>query len=335
VHGQLSVSPVNRARKELNTERHLLEPHAYCFRDSRASAFCSCASASRLLPSACTTNRFGGPALSREHTESPGFTPDRTHFSHCRRRGFWYRWRTRADDLREREAESDVIGITITGLERQMIDASDGFFDFFGWLGTIVGTLTSRHLRWRNATPSESHHHTARTVNLSIDRRFPPGPAVGKAERTSRCHIFSSPGPARPPQSRERRHLPDNAATPASKPTALAERTRDIVVPEARAGPTMANSVDARWTRCSPPSIASSTAAPPVWLWSRLFGIGNLWTLCGRAVNPHGRKPQIAFSRQYAIPGQALIRKISGALLLRAWGSPFAGHQQCSPAGRL
>ena len=71
------------------------------------------------------------------------------------------------NDLREREAkirrlvDANVIGITVTDIEGQMIEANDAFLDM---VGHAREELFSGHLRWTDLTPPEWHDRTLRAI---------------------------------------------------------------------------------------------------------------------------------------------------------------------------
>ena len=71
------------------------------------------------------------------------------------------------NDLREREAkirrlvDANVIGIVITDIEGQMIEANDALLQM---VGHDREDLVSGHLRWTDLTPTEWHERTARAL---------------------------------------------------------------------------------------------------------------------------------------------------------------------------
>jgi PAS domain S-box-containing protein len=71
------------------------------------------------------------------------------------------------NDLREREAkirrlvDASVIGITVTDLEGQMIEANDAFLEMVGYARE---DLNSGRLQWTDLTPPEWHDRTLRAI---------------------------------------------------------------------------------------------------------------------------------------------------------------------------
>jgi PAS domain S-box-containing protein len=71
------------------------------------------------------------------------------------------------NDLREREAkirrlvDANVIGINVTDIEGQMIEANDAFLEM---VGHAREELISGHLQWTDLTPPEWHDRTLRAI---------------------------------------------------------------------------------------------------------------------------------------------------------------------------
>src|SRR4029077_10236131 len=81
------------------------------------------------------------------------------------------------NDLQERETkirrlvDANVIGITITDIKGQMIEANDAFLEM---VGHVREDLTSGRLRWTDLTPPDWHYPTLLAISELKRTGTPP-----------------------------------------------------------------------------------------------------------------------------------------------------------------